>query len=353
MRLRTLAPSGFKLVVLALVLGAAAVLTLSPSIARACGGFFSRKVIEGPRRPSLAYEQTLIIFDQAKQREHFIREVAFRAAAEPFGFVVPAPARPEVASLKSPFESLHREFPYGDLGLGLVGTTGGGMPTRSRSAGVTVLEVKKVGSFTSFVLAADDESALTNWLSKNGFSTTPESDKWLSHYVRMKFFYVAMRYEPPPGPRAAPDRTSAETVRISFDTPVAYYPYFEPDPTGGKAPESPRMLEMWLVSPSRSIPVAARTAGGEITWVRPMAAGKVVSTNAQSKLKKAFDAAYELLPAGPLYIQRFIDQKRSRVGYGDVLFVPAEAGTPNVSAMRPLFPILDPTLANAAQGAAP
>src|SRR5262245_1813871 len=90
-----------------------AVLCSLPSPADACGGFFSRAAIEGQRRPSLAYEQTLIVFDAEKRREHFVREVVFERAREPFGFVVPAPARPEVATVeKSPFADLRASYPF-------------------------------------------------------------------------------------------------------------------------------------------------------------------------------------------------------------------------------------------------
>ncbi len=328
---------------LALALAGAALGTVvvRPSIASACGGFFSKRIVQGARRPSLAYERTLIIYNQEVRREQFIREVSFRAAGEPFGFVVPAPSRPTVASIKSPFDSLEQWYSFEDE-LGLVGSRGGGLGLPPKSRGVTVLEVKRVGSFNAFVLAADDEHALGDWLEKNGFTTTAESAPWLEHYVRMKFFYVAMRYSPPPG--KGREGTKAETIRISFDTPVAYYPYFEPDPAPGAPLDQPRMLEMWFVSKTKSVPIAARSAGGETGWVRPMQPGRTFSTNAQARLEEVFGDAFAFLPKGPIFIQTFIDQKRSRVGYGDVLFVPESPATPNIEAMRSLFPVLDPSL---------
>jgi Uncharacterized protein conserved in bacteria (DUF2330) len=323
---------------------AASVVAPPPSTAHACGGFFHPRVIQGPRRPSLSYERTLIIFDQAKHREHFVREVVFRAAAQPFGFVVPVPGRPEVASSKSPFDDLHREFPFEVRGPFAAARRGGGAPSRSPGAGVTVLEVKKVGSFSSFVLAADDEHALAGWLEKNGLTTTPESARWLSHYVRMRFYYVAMRYDPPPGAPSARESTKAETVRISFDTPLAYYPYYEPDPPAGRTPEGPRMLELWFASSSEVVPLAAHSVEGKLSWVRPMASGRQYSVGAPSRLKAGFGSSFELLPQGPVRIQRFIDQKRSRVGFGDILFVPASPTAIDAAAVRPLLQVLDPTL---------
>jgi hypothetical protein len=63
------------------------------SNAHACLEIFGQEVSESDRRPSLAYEQTLIVYDAEKRREHFVREVVFSASREPFGFVVPTPSR--------------------------------------------------------------------------------------------------------------------------------------------------------------------------------------------------------------------------------------------------------------------
>lgn len=312
-------------------------------VARACGGFFSRKVGADPRRPSLSYERSLIVFDREKQREHFVREVVFRNAKDPFGFVVPTPSRPEVAGMKSPFDALERSFPFETLGLGLVGSRGGGLAAPAKAA-VRVLETKRVGSFTSFVLAADDGGALTKWLDQNGYATTKETEPWLARYVKLRFFFVAMRYEPPSAEANGAGGTSAETVRLSFDTPIAYYPYFEPDPPHGAPPAGPRMLELWYASQGRAVPVAARSKGGAVTWVRPLEPGRQLSTSAAALLERGFGPAYGLLPKPPLSIQRFIDQKRAREGFGDVVFVPDEPGTPNLEPLRRFFPLLDPGL---------
>jgi hypothetical protein len=311
-------------------------------VARACGGFFTRKVSAEPRRPSLSYERTLIVFDRVKQREHFVREVVFENAKEPFGFVVPTPSRPEVAAMKSPFDSLESTFPFETLGLGLLGTRGGG--AAPAKGAVRVLETKRVGSFTSFVLAADDGGALAKWLAQNGLTTTKETERWLARYVKLRFFFVAMRYEPPRAEHGKANGTRAETVRLSFDTPLAYYPYFEPDPLSGAPPAGPRMLELWYASQGRAVPVAARSTGGAVSWVRPLEAGRRVSTTADTLLERGFGPARELLPEPPVLIERFIDQKRSRAGFGDIVFVPDAPGTPSIEPLRRFFPLLDPAL---------
>jgi hypothetical protein len=302
--------------------GLCAVAAASPN-ARACA-LFGREAPESERRPSLAYEQTLIVYDAEKHREHFVREVVFQEAREPFGFVVPTPARPEVAKVaKSPFAKLREEFPFRWVNPERVAR----LAAAGMEDSVEVLEVTRVGRFTAFVLSASDAAGLKSWLSRNGFATTPETAVWLAHYVKLGFFYVAMRYEPAPGDKG---KTKAETVRISFDSPLPYYPYLEPDAPAGKAAgKSPRLLEIWLVSTRDFVPVAPRS-GEKADRVRPFLDGSRYSAkNLRSKLASAVDAA--LLPDGQLRLQRFADQKRSRAGFGDVDFVPEDAdagGTP-------------------------
>jgi hypothetical protein len=321
-------------------------------VATACGGFFRPSTEK--RLPSLAYEQSLILFDAARQREDFIREVTFNAGPAPFGFVVPTPARPEVAKLAtSPFQLLRMQFPYerlrGGGGLGTIGH-GAGSGQGFGTGHVKVLEVKKVGSFTAFVLAADDEKALAAWLKKNALVSTPEADVWLAHYVKMKFFFVAMRYDPPkPDSAEAHDfsKTKAETVRISFDTPLAYYPYFEPDPPKGVKRTDPRMLEIWLCASKPSTPVALRREGGALGWVRPFAEGQSYPDASRDDLGRALGSDAKLLPQGPLEVQRFMDQKRSRVGFGDVFFVPnqkRDVDAKTRARMLELAGVLDPEL---------
>ncbi|MBX7080216.1 MAG: DUF2330 domain-containing protein [Nannocystaceae bacterium] len=329
-------------------LGALAV-TIDPARVQACGGFFTKR-LTAERRPSLAYEQVVIVHDAAKNREHFIREVAFRRAQEPFGFVVPTPTRPEVDKVHpSLLKDFRIDFPFESIarGLGIVGMgygTGSGVGFGGR--GVTVLEEKKVGSFTAFVLAADDSAALSGWLEQHGLSTTPPGDAWLAHYVAMKFFYVAMRYDPPQHAKGE-GTLAAETMRISFDTPVPYYPYLEPaTPPGIVADE--RLLDLWVVSSAKVVPLAVRERDDERTWIRPLREG-ASHRDARTTLE-GLAALEGLLPEGELVVQTFQDQKRSRAGIGDILFAPAqqtELSADDRAALGTMLAILDPALLEA------
>jgi hypothetical protein len=326
--------------------------------APACGGFFSRSALEFHRRPSLAHEQALIVFDAETRREHFIREIVFRSAEEPFGFVVPTPSRPEVAAVTtSPFESLRTSFPFRvapRVTGARAGAKGGGLGGALAGA-VHVLEVTKVGSFTAFVLAADDKQALVDWLTKNGFSTTPQSEAWLAHYVQLKFYYVAMRYDLPnkaPGGASPESRTKSETMRISFQTPLPYYPYLEPDAAPNQVRTDPRLLELWLVSQEAFVPVAAYERPDGVSWVRPLAAGLAYDEDNREVLSQALGSEAGDLPAvspwwkkkAPIRVQTFMDQKRSRAGFGDILFVPSRKYSPHGKVrdqLLALLPVLD------------
>ena len=336
----------------AALLTTAAVPLVRPPAARACGIF--PRTIAPEERPTLSREKVIIVHDAEQGVEHFIREVVFDRAAEPLGFVVPTPSRPSVHGMKqTPFTALRQAFPFLlQLGLprGGAGVSGYGKGAGGSGPGVAVLEKKRVGSFEAFVLAADDETALTKWLEDNDFETPPEAQTWLKHYVDLGFHYVALRFDPPK--RRAKDQTQAqtldaETIRISFDAPLPYYPYLEPEAPalpGG----APRLLEVWYVGAEPMVPVAVLDEEGGQSWVRPLRGGERYADARASLLNAAQAQLGPLLPEGPLQLQTFQDQKRRRDGFGDIVFVPEEAKplTPERrEALGVFVSLLDPSLA--------
>ncbi|MFO0551157.1 MAG: DUF2330 domain-containing protein [Polyangiaceae bacterium] len=339
--------------VIGLLAGAATWVARPTEEAAACGGFFAMRESE-KRKPSLSYEQVLIVYDEKTSTEHFIRQVTFKEGATTFGFVVPTPSRPEVAKVATPpFASLRRQFPFASYGSGLGhgAGSGTGQGFGSGAGSVTVLETVKVGSFTAFILAADDNKALAKWLDDNGLKSTAETDAWLAHYVQLKFYYVAMRYDPPEQTEKKDaikqdNAVKAETIDISFKTPAPYYPYLEPKhPTN--LPVGPRLLELWFVSQSAMSPISLLEQDGKRSWVRPLQPG-LTHEHARDAIVKALGADLaKLLPAGELTLGTFQDQKFSRVGFGDILFAPKEKRTLDEaqrSALTPLLGILDPML---------
>jgi hypothetical protein len=332
-------------------------LVLPAPTASACGMFYADTTTLAPEsRPSLAREKVLIVHDEARGREHFIREVAFRRADQTFGFVVPTPTLPEVAAVaETPFTQLRELFPFEPKPPPVVETKSGygrgaGAGFGGGSDEVKVITTEQVGSFTAYTLSATDAGALAKWLADNKLSRTPNADVWLEYYVRMGFYYVAMRYTPPADVRSRKHvgPVAAETIRISFDTPIAYYPYFEPEPEYDR--KSARLLEVWYVGSAAVVPVAqfvdpAQPAAAQ--WVRPLRAGEQAS-RARSLLAAALpDQLERLLPAGELTVQTFQDQKHRRTGFHDILFAFAEARElvpAQQTALEPLLAALDANL---------
>lgn len=300
----------------------------APTDADACGGVF-----RGPRTatvPSLQVEQVLVIHDPVKEEEHFIRQLSFRNATEPFGFIVPTPSRPTVAKVAtSPFGELVKRYPPEggrfDLRLGGGGGVQAGGSGKGGPAKVTILSMDRIGSFTAFVLAATDAGALGRWLKSNRFETTPESSAWLKHYVDVGFYFTAFRYEP--DPKVAGTDVKSETVRISFATPLPFYPYREPEHRKDD-PTFPRVLAVWFVAPERAVPVAnvEDDAGGHVK--RPWAEDAKHAEATPTTLRPIVGPLADLLPGAPtepLVVQTFEDQKVSRHGWGDVVLVPETA----------------------------
>lgn len=298
--------------------------------ANACGGVGRL----GSAPPSVAVERVLLVHDEAKGVEHFVREIAFSSVKETFGFIVPTPSKPTVAKVDDvDWARLDREHPFAQEPRN-IGTMGFGTGTgRLGGGGVKVLEHKRVGSFASYVLEAGSGEAMKKWLSENRFETTPASQAWLDHYVRLGFYFVALRFEPQLAKETRRNqgdfdfsRGGAETVRISFATPVPYYPYREPD-AGGNAD---RMLALWLLTSSPKVPIALREEGAnreKASYVRPWREGIRADVAEGAPALVGAKTWKAVAPAGPLVLQTFEDQKRSRLGFGDVVLVPEKPGT--------------------------
>lgn len=330
-----------------LLAAVASVATLSAPrerTAEACGAFFAKASAPIDRRPSLSVERVLIVHDADKQIEHFIREVVFRGQSEMFGFVVPVPTRPEVFKVtESPFNRLETDYPFRPPSKG-GGEGSRGMPGGAVGVGapkVAILDIKKVGSFTAFVLAANDADALAKWLKDNGLSSSPENDAWLKDYVARKFFYVAFRYEPSKDQKDN-GQPRAETVRISFPTPLPYYPYREPR---HESSSQERDVALWVATQERVEPVALLEEARGTKWVKPFAQGYFQEGVSAERLKAALGPEEDKLLTSPTYtVQPFEDQKVSREGYGDVLFLPKN-GVPEGrrAAVAPMLELLRPT----------
>ena len=318
--------------------------------AHACGMFVPSLKTKAP--PRMEQERTLIVWDASTQRQQFVREVRFTNTGElPFGFIVTTPTRPEVNEVKSaPFDALEARFPHTlldtpDLHLGAPGGKGsdeGRGATAGRIAPVQVLEKKRIGDFTSFVLAATNAKALADWLKKNQFRATEAGEAWIHCYVKLGFFFVALRYEGKKAKAAGSEDLVSRSIRLSFDSALPYYPYEEP----GDAPQQQgRELQVWLVTQGLHQPIAPVVSGGTVALYRPWSEGARYDASS-AEIASAFGSDLAgLVPTGAR-VQTFGDWKEHRRGFGDLVLVPAQpegCDARCVAARRPLMALLDPT----------
>jgi hypothetical protein len=212
-----------------------------------------------------------------------------------------------------------------------------------------VFSHQRVGSFEVTVVRASDAGSLDGWLAQNGFAMTTEAQPWLRHYVELRFFFVAFRYAAPP--ERAADGMTSETVRIRFKSAAPFYPYLEPDHPAGTLPPAERMLSAWLVTEDEMLPVVNTRAPGGPFWRTPWVHGGTTSALAANFVAHTPGLEGNFpIRAKNVRVHAFRDLRKSRISLGDVLFAyrsPHDASRAEIAALRPLLPILDPSLSPA------
>jgi hypothetical protein len=173
-------------------------------------------------------EEALIIWDEAAQRQHFIRRALVETDAKDFGFLVPTPGKPELAEVDGrAFEELAEI------------TT---LAARTAPVAITVLEQKIVAGYDAAVLEAADAGALDGWLKAHGYPSSPELMEWLKPYIAHKWKITAFKVA------AGTSKVATGAVRMSFQTPRPFFPYREPV-AAGKARE--RLLRVYFLADAR------------------------------------------------------------------------------------------------------
>lgn len=241
----------------------------------------------GSLRTRVRAEEALIVFDEAKGIEHFIRSAEFATEAESFGFIVPTPSEPEFGEfdstvfekLVSAYEAARPETRNLEISpMFLLRKLGGG------PAGglVQVLGSSRVAGMDVTVVKASDAGALSAWLEKHGFTMRPALQAWLDSYVKQGWVFSAFKYAGAPQ-----SHMTSKAVRISFATKLPIYPYREPSDSeryGG--------LRVWVVAPQ------AREWKGQVPFMQ--------------SAKLAVPPAIDALLAGPKVVTLFDDLTEKR-----------------------------------------
>ncbi len=280
-------------------------------------------------------ESALIIWDAETKTEHFIRRASFETAAADFGFLVPTPTQPELGEADDRvFESLGQKtavrhvyqekietvFGFGSVlpGARWDKSVAGAAPAPNAMprAVVEVLDEKQVAGFDAAVLRADDAQALAEWLDKHGYEARPALTEWLTWYVENKWIITAFKMTKGERPTF-----EAKSVRMTFKTDRAFYPYREPADMRNPSGQGSRALRVFVLSDQRYEGALGESGlwPGEAQWANDI-------SNSVSWLAgglKLDETDYANILERTKYLTEFEDRSFPRPGTDEVYFRPA------------------------------
>lgn len=269
-------------------------------------------------------ERVLAVHDPRRGEQHLVREWSFDGPVRRVDMLLATPSRPELVEIAEtagdPFRALDEA---GALEPGAEPAPQGfggvrSVPERRR------LATQPRRPVHSTTLAPGDRSFFETELRASGFEITPATSRWLERVSARRLHVTALRFEATPQARpASAEGLPSALVHLRFESSMPFLPYDEPE---ADDPSAPRLSAVWLVSRSGKLPVALRGSGERAELVRPL---REVARHDVRDAKQLADALARaswrsLVPAGagPWVVQRFDDQKRHRVGFGDVVFLP-------------------------------
>ncbi len=292
-------------------------------------------------------DQTVImIWDEQKKLQHFVRQAKFVSNPNDFGFIVPTPTQPELAESENGAFTFLQELTKPAIEF-VARPSGGGCACSAvpptTDASVAVLERKTVAGFDASVLAADSATDLTQWLDRNGYSFSPAIQAWAQPYIEQGWKFTALKIaakDPTtpgsvstegnsanPSVAGSPtDRSTFEAaaLRISFKTDRPLFPYREPDSkeSAQVLGARQRLLRIFFVAADRyqgdldTAPWSGRTV-----WSKPMADGD--RTSLLNKLGLPLDSG----PA-KYWLTEFEDRWRYEIAPSDLFFSKSKENIP-------------------------
>ncbi len=242
--------------VLALVVGAVLFNLASPAWACGCGAY----VPDGPGS-SVADERALIAWDGAT--EDILMSLSVTGSSERAAWVMPVPSAARVTLGDTEvFSELGRltapRIEYRDswwptlpwLIWGGAAPETAGVP----GGGVNVLGRQRLGPFDVTRLAADDPTALANWLSDNGFPQPDGLEVNLAPYVADGWEIVAVQLVPA---EADGSLTGAlQPLRLSFASDTVVYPM-----RLSRSATMSQYIDLYVLAEHRMDPSAIPVAG--------------------------------------------------------------------------------------------
>jgi hypothetical protein len=199
-----------------------------------------------------ANQTVIMLWDEKRRMQHFIRKADFKTNAKDVGFIVPSPSRPQLdesgngafvklAEITAPPVPQGGGFP---LGCSVAASA-----PRNYSS-VRVIEEKRVAGFDATVLTARSGGDLVDWLKENGYAYSPAIAEWAKPYLGGDWHFTALKIAKDDSSQG---NLKAAALRISFHTTRPLFPYREPDSGDSRnvlnAPD--RLLRIYFIADAR------------------------------------------------------------------------------------------------------
>jgi hypothetical protein len=196
-------------------------------------------------------ESAIIVWNPDTHTEHFIRRASFNATGSDFGFLVPTPSQPSLAEVDNHafdyVEDLMRPrtvvaedhgLDFTPLAVRILAmfTRGeGARPIITAAPPVRVLDVERIAGYDAVVLEADNPAALSSWLARHDYASSPDLNEWLKPYVAAHWKITAFKI----AKGSSGNQVGTSAVQMSFATDRPFFPYREPSNNRRPSPDSP------------------------------------------------------------------------------------------------------------------
>ena len=296
----------------------------------------------------IASERAVIIWDESRKVEHFIRQASIHTQGADLGFLVPTPQTPELAEAyeqifdmaaflgqpnrisptnkRSPWEILSPFVMSSFLHLDRLNpaTLLSSLSETKMAPGThAVISSQDVAGYRATILAAEDERSLSEWLTANGYLSTPELRAWLKPYVANKWKITAFKL------MKTDDGAVLNTgaIRLSFETDRPFYPYSEPSDRQQISAASPqgRALRVSILSNEWMTGSLVNNSRWPNKVEFAGTADPTVSDPSWSKSRWLELAKIDVATHGalqPTKLTTFIDESNPRPGTADLVFSP-------------------------------
>jgi hypothetical protein len=182
------------------------------SSACACIGFEAK----------MASQENLIVWDQEKGIEHFIRRATFGARGERLGFVAPTPSIPELGEIDNQLFNIATDIAtrnfYSEENLAALGD----IPIRTGAP--EIVQTSKIAGYKAVTLRASNKKEIEQWIKENKLESFSGLSDWFDFYIEKNWYLTFFLVEKDP----RSESFGTGTVRMSFKTVKPFNPYYVP-----------------------------------------------------------------------------------------------------------------------------